>query len=88
MRGVGWAIAFYDPASAQISNHWIELHQDGNLAGFIPIVVMDCWEHAFIKDYKPAERGKYIEAFYGTLNWDVCEARLSAARSAELAIAR
>jgi superoxide dismutase, Fe-Mn family len=88
MRGVGWAIAFYDPAAQQISNHWIELHQDGNLAGFIPIVVMDCWEHAFIKDYKPAERGKYIEAFYGNLNWDVCEARLSAARNAELAIAR
>lgn len=81
MRGVGWAIAFYDPASNQISNHWIELHQDGNLAGFIPILVMDCWEHAFIKDYKPSERGKYIEAFYGNLNWQVCEARLLHART-------
>jgi Fe-Mn family superoxide dismutase len=88
MRGVGWAIAFYDPTAGQISNHWIEQHQNGNLAGFIPVVVMDCWEHAFIKDYKPSERGKYIEAFYANLNWEVCEARLSAARSAELAIAR
>lgn len=76
MRGVGWAIAFYDPASQQISNNWVELHQDGNLAGFIPILVMDCWEHAFIKDYKPAERGKYIEAFFSNLNWAACEARL------------
>ncbi|MGZ3540804.1 MAG: superoxide dismutase [Vulcanimicrobiaceae bacterium] len=76
MRGVGWAIAFYDPASKQISNHWIELHQDGNIATFVPIVVMDCWEHAFIKDYKPSERGKYIEAFYSNLNWAACEARL------------
>ncbi len=81
MRGVGWAIAFYDPAANQISNHWIEQHQDGNLAGFVPIVVMDCWEHAFIKDYKPAERSKYIEAFYATLNWQVCEARLSRLRT-------
>ncbi len=76
MRGVGWAIAFQDPTNGQISNHWIELHQDGNLAGFTPIVVMDCWEHAFIKDYKPSERAKYIEAFYSNLNWPACEARL------------
>lgn len=77
MRGVGWAIAFQDPANGQISNHWVELHQDGNLAGFAPIVVMDCWEHAFIKDYKPSERAKYIEAFYSNLNWPACEARLT-----------
>lgn len=76
MRGVGWAIAFQDPTNGQISNHWIELHQDGNLAGFLPIVVMDCWEHAFIKDYKPSERSRYIEAFYSNLNWPACEARL------------
>lgn len=80
MRGVGWAIAFYDPASQQITNHWVEQHQDGNLAGFVPIVVMDCWEHAFIKDYKPSERGKYIEAFYGNLNWAACEERLTLVR--------
>jgi Fe-Mn family superoxide dismutase len=76
MRGVGWAIAFYDPSSHQITNHWIEQHHNGNLAGFIPVVVMDCWEHAFIKDYKPSERGKYIEAFYANLDWHACEARL------------
>jgi Fe-Mn family superoxide dismutase len=76
MRGVGWAIAFYDPASGQISNHWVEQHHNGNLAGFLPVVVMDCWEHAFIKDYKPSERGKYIEAFYANLNWAACESRL------------
>lgn len=81
MRGVGWAIAFYDPGSDQITNHWVEQHQNGNLAGFIPIVVMDCWEHAFIKDYKPSDRGKYIEAFYANLNWAACESRLSQARA-------
>ncbi|MDQ2680744.1 MAG: Fe-Mn family superoxide dismutase [Candidatus Eremiobacteraeota bacterium] len=76
MRGVGWAIAYYDPTNGQVTNNWIELHQDGNLAGFTPLVVMDCWEHAFLKDYKPSERGKYIEAFYANLNWAACEARL------------
>ncbi|MBV9269916.1 MAG: superoxide dismutase [Candidatus Eremiobacteraeota bacterium] len=76
MRGVGWAIAYYDKATGQVTNHWIELHQDGNVPTLVPVVVMDCWEHAFIKDYKPSERGKYIEAFYSNLDWRTCEARL------------
>ena len=89
MRGVGWAIAFYDPMARQIVNQWVEQHQNGNVAGACPIVVMDCWEHAFIRDYKPAERGKYVEAFYANLNWPACEERLSQARAAAgLAAAR
>ena len=85
MRGVGWAIAYYDTFAQQIVNVWVEDHQNGNLAGYVPIVVMDCWEHAFIKDYKPSERGKYIEAFYSNLNWQACEQRLTIARSSETA---
>jgi len=76
MRGVGWAIAYLDPSNGQITNHWITLHEDGNVAGFKPIVVMDAWEHAFIRDYAPAERSKYIEAFFANINWAACEARL------------
>ena len=40
------------------SNHWITLHEDGNIAGFRPVLVMDVWEHAFLLDYKPAERAE------------------------------
>ncbi len=76
MRGVGWAIAYQDPSSGRISNQWIELHQDGNLAGFRPIVVMDVWEHAYMLDYKPADRGKYIEAFFENIDWEACASRL------------
>jgi Fe-Mn family superoxide dismutase len=76
MRGVGWAIAYRDTTNGQITNHWISDHENGNLAGFIPIVVMDVWEHAYLKDYKPADKGKYIEAFVANLDWTACEARL------------
>src|SRR5579871_1353368 len=86
MRGVGWAIAFYDPKGDQIVNQWVEQHHNGNVAGTVPIVVMDCWEHAFIRDYKPSERGRYVEAFYANLNWEACEGRLAQARSSELAV--
>ncbi len=79
MRGVGWAIAYQDPKTGRVSNHWITLHQDGNVAGYEPIVVMDAWEHAFMLDYKPSERSKYIESFFANVDWSVCEARLGAA---------
>ena len=42
----------------------ITLHEIGNVAGFNPVLVMDVWEHAFLLDYKPAERPKYIDAFF------------------------
>ncbi len=76
MRGVGWAIAYYDPTVGAVSNHWVGDHENGTIAGCIPIVVMDLWEHAYLKDYKPAEKGKYVEAFLANLDWEACEARL------------
>jgi len=76
MRGVGWAICYQNPANGRISNHWITLHETGNVAGFNPILVMDVWEHAFLLDYKPAERPKYIEAFFSNIHWNAVEDRL------------
>jgi Fe-Mn family superoxide dismutase len=80
MRGVGWAIAYYNPRAGRVSNHWITLHEVGNIAGFVPLLVMDVWEHAFLLDYKPAERSKYIESFFANVDWAVVQQRLGAAK--------
>lgn len=77
MRGVGWAICYENPANNRLSNHWITLHETGNVAGFAPILVMDVWEHAFLLDYKPAERPKYIEAFFTNIDWRAVNNRLA-----------
>jgi superoxide dismutase, Fe-Mn family len=76
MRGVGWAICNQNPANGRLSNHWITLHETGNVAGFDPLLVMDVWEHAYLLDYKPAERPKYIEAFFSNIDWKAVEKRL------------
>lgn len=76
MRGVGWAICYENPANGRLSNHWITLHETGNVAGFVPILVMDVWEHAYLLDYKPAERPKYIEAFFTNIDWTAVGKRL------------
>ena len=76
MRGVGWAITYQNPVNGRLSNHWISLHETGNVAGFNPVLVMDVWEHAYLLDYKPAERPKYIEAFFANIDWTTVGKRL------------
>jgi len=88
MRGVGWAICYENPVNGRLSNHWITLHEVGNVAGFNPVLVMDVWEHAFLLDYKPAERPKYIEAFFSNIDWDACEQRLQKGMTARSSAAQ
>ena len=78
MRGIGWAICYLDPKTGFISNQWIEVHQTNNVAGFAPLLVMDVWEHAYLLDYKPADRPKYIDAFLSNVDYNSVEHRFQA----------
>jgi Fe-Mn family superoxide dismutase len=75
MRGIGWAILYQDNITGKLINQWINEHETGHLAGCIPILVMDVFEHAFITDYG-LKRADYIEAFFKNINWSVVEGRL------------
>jgi superoxide dismutase len=66
------ALASINPATL-----WITLHEIGNVTGFVPILVMDVWEHAFILDCAPADRSKYIEAFFSNVDWDAVQGRIT-----------
>lgn len=76
MRGVGWVLLCQDPSTGRLTNHWITLHQDGVPAGFKPLLVMDVWEHAFMRDYAATERGRYIDAFFRNVAWPAMDRRL------------
>jgi superoxide dismutase, Fe-Mn family len=76
MPGVGWVITYQDPSTGWLSNHWVTLHNDGNPAGYTPVLVMDGWEHAFMRDYQATERAKYVDAFFKNIHWESCEKRL------------
>ena len=76
MRGIGWAITYRDPKSERLVNVWVGDHNINNLAGCEPIVVMDLWEHAWLRDYKPADKAKYVDAFIANIDWSTCESRL------------
>jgi Fe-Mn family superoxide dismutase len=87
MRGIGWVILFQDPATDRLTNHWVTLHQDGVPAGFKPLLVMDVWEHAFMRDYKATDKARYVEAFFQNIDWAMVERRLHEASAVRPAAA-
>ncbi len=78
MRGIGWAILYLDPATDQMFNAWINEHEMGHLAGSIPLLVLDVFEHAYMIDYG-LKKADYIEAFFRNLDWRVVANRFSSA---------
>jgi superoxide dismutase, Fe-Mn family len=78
MRGVGWALLCYDPDGKSLYNVWINEHDTGWLAGTVPVLLMDVWEHAFLRDYG-IKRPGYIDAFLKAANWTVANQRFQRA---------
>jgi superoxide dismutase, Fe-Mn family len=76
MRGIGWVLLCQDPVTRRLTNHWVTMHQIGVPVSFKPLLVLDVWEHAFMRDYKATERGRYLEAFFRNIDWAVVERRL------------
>jgi Fe-Mn family superoxide dismutase len=77
MRGIGWVILCEDPMTQRLANYWVSLHQNGVPASFKPLLVMDVWEHAFMRDYKATEKGRYVEAFLRNVDWEIVNRRLT-----------
>lgn len=78
IRGIGWACLTYDPIEERLFNTWINEHDGGALAGTHPLLLMDVFEHAFIKDFG-TDRDAYMDAFFDTVDWTVVERRFARA---------
>lgn len=80
-RGVGWVVLNYDPLLKRLQNFWTSDHEMGNIAGFVPILAMDVWEHAYVMDYgsssaEGAGRAAYVETYFKNIDWEVVSARM------------
>ena len=80
IRGIGWVLLTYDPKGQMFHNVWVSDHELGHLATLPIIIAMDMWEHAFMVDYVPAQKGDYVAAFMKNLHWDKLSARFSTAK--------
>ncbi|MBW3582312.1 MAG: Fe-Mn family superoxide dismutase [Euryarchaeota archaeon] len=68
MRGIGWACLAYDPWSERLFNTWLNEHDAGPLAGTIPVLLLDVFEHAFMRDYGK-DKASYFKAYYNAIDW-------------------
>lgn len=83
-RSIGWAILYLDPATGTLTNDFVQLHEEGNVAGFIPVLVMDVWEHAYMVDYGASCRPDYMKAFAENVNWEVVARRYEEATKGKI----
>lgn len=68
-RGSGWAIMNYDPDAKRLHLNWVTNHDEGQMATLPAIVALDCWEHAYMVDYTPGDKGKYFDAYLAAIDW-------------------
>lgn len=74
LRGIGWAIVVFDKETGKLSNLWVNEHDMGYLAGTVPLLIMDVFEHAYMLDYG-IKRAEYIDTFFRSIDWAAVESR-------------
>uniref|UniRef100_A0A0K3CEM4 superoxide dismutase n=1 Tax=Rhodotorula toruloides TaxID=5286 RepID=A0A0K3CEM4_RHOTO len=76
IRGSGWVWAVWDRQS-----HSLEVITTANqnlpFAWQVPILGIDCFEHAYLLQYK-TNRLEYLKSVFAVVNWQEAEARLVA----------
>lgn len=75
-RGVGWAMLYIDREANQLVQTWVDEQHQGQLGDVDIILALDMWEHSYMRDYLPSDKGSYIDAFFKNLNWEVVANRV------------
>jgi len=78
VRGIGWVVLGEDRRTGRLVNVYVTLHEDGQIVDTRPILVLDMWEHAYLIDYRSAEKKRYVDAVLRNVDWAVCADRLAA----------
>jgi len=75
----GWAILALHPVSGKLCNFVSDVHDVGIPVLGIPLVVIDCSEHAFYVDYKN-KKGDYVSSYPKFIDWAEVDRRIKAIR--------
>ena len=65
--GSGWVLLVFQPREGTLVNQWAADHGHA-LAGGIPILALDMYEHAYHLDFGAAA-GAYVDAFMDNIHW-------------------
>jgi len=80
--GSGWAVLAWSPRFGRLVNQWAADHAHG-LAGAVPILALDMYEHAYHLDFG-AKVAAYVDQAMANLHWDRIGARYRAARGKDM----
>ncbi|MDR0483531.1 MAG: superoxide dismutase [Cellulomonadaceae bacterium] len=80
VQGSGWAILAWDSVGERLVIVQLYDHQGNLTLGMVPIVLLDCWEHAYYLD-KLNVRADYIAAWWNLVNWEDANERLARAKT-------
>jgi len=70
LGSTGWVVLAMDLWRGQEFLFTMKEHGQGYVAGSWPLLVLDCYEHAYMREYGLDKSG-YIGAFFGNVNWNV-----------------
>ena len=76
MRGIGRTVLYHDQDNNGLFNIWVGEHDMGHLAGCVPLLVLDVFEHAYTLDYG-IKKADYITAFMKAIDWGVVYKRFN-----------
>ncbi len=79
VQGSGWAGLFWDSIGQNLIIQQFFDQQGQIVAGTVPLLLLDVWEHAYYLDYKNV-RADYVKAFWNIANWADAQERFAAAR--------
>ncbi|MBA4265290.1 MAG: superoxide dismutase [Comamonadaceae bacterium] len=71
--GSGWMLLVFQPGEGTLVNQWAANHTHV-LAGGVPILALDMYEHAYHLDFGAAA-GAYVDAFMANIHWAQVHAR-------------
>ena len=71
--GSGWVLLVFQPREGTLVNQWAADHTHV-LAGGVPLLALDMYEHAYHMDYGSAA-GAYVDAFMNNIAWAAVYAR-------------
>ncbi len=77
--GSGWGVLAYEPVGGRLLPLQVEKHENQIVAGAVPLLVVDVWEHAYYLKYQN-KRADYVKAIMNILHWEEVGRRFDAAR--------
>ncbi|MGE0056415.1 MAG: superoxide dismutase [Dehalococcoidia bacterium] len=80
VQGSGWGALAYEPLAKKLVVQQIYDHQGNIVAGSVPLLVIDAWEHAYYLQYRNV-RADFVKAVWNVINWQDVAQRLQAAQA-------